>query len=67
MRADCERGGLVINRKLGESVSVFIDGVEVRVILDQVHGQEARIRFIGDRTRAHIFRTEKIERGKEEG
>jgi sRNA-binding carbon storage regulator CsrA len=53
-------GGLQINRKLGQSVFIYVNGVEIEIQLRHVQPGSAKIGIIADPTKVSIRRGEQV-------
>lgn len=61
---DMPSGGLQINRRVGESFYIFVDGMEIRVELRSVKPNSAKVSVIADRERVMIRREEQLRKEK---
>lgn len=62
--SECEMpkgGGLQINRKMGQSIHVFVAGVEVRIEIRQIKGTSVKLAVIADPNQCAIRRGEQME------
>lgn len=53
-------GGLQINRKVGQGLHLFVEGIEIRVELRSVKAGSARIAVIADPKKVTIRREEQL-------
>ena len=64
MRKPPEGGGLQINRKIGQEIFLFVNGVMIRLYLARVQDRKATIGIVADRKYVAVVRGEYMEKEK---
>jgi len=58
--SEVEKPGLVFRRKTGESFVIFVDGIEIDVILEEITNKKASIRVKAPNN-VKVYRSELLE------